>query len=271
MFHTVAYNANPAGPSAANADLTAAVDTILTTRNNHLIFTDDFRLGLAYGIGQTITQLRFNAPSLNAYFRHHVWPLDTGAANPATVPDRPALVDYLSQPLLMPENEEVALEVSNGAAGAERDSALLWLFTPDHQLMIPTGMIRLTARATYAITTASAFAWSGAGVFTFAENLRGGWYSVVGFNVFDAGTVAARLIFPRGKPYDGRILRPGVLAQQATGNRPDPRFMGRIGVYGKFHSFEPVQVEIFSNTAAAHTGECRLDLVYHGEQEPMSY
>jgi hypothetical protein len=270
VFHTVAYSIN-AGAAASNTDMTAAVDTVLTTRNNHLIFTDDFRLGLAYGLGQTITDLRFNSPTLNTYFRHHVWPLDTGAANPATVPDRPALVDYLNQMIQLPQNEEIALEVSNGAAANERDSSLLWLFTPDHQFSIPGGIMRLVARATYGITTAAAFAWSGAGVFTFAENLRGGWYSVVGFNVFDASTLAARLIFPRARQYNGRVMRPGTLVQNATGNRPDRLFGGKLGAWGKFHSFEPVQVEIFSNTAALHNAECRLDLVYHGDAEPMNY
>lgn len=270
MFHTVGYNVNT-GAAAANTDMTALTDTILTTRNNHLIFTDDFRLGLAYALGQTITQVRLNMPSINAYFRHHVWPLDTGAANPATVPDRPALVDYLTMPMVLPQNEEMAWEVSNGAAGAERDSLFAWLFTPDHRNDIPMGITRQVARATYSITTAAAFAWSGASNFTFAENLRGGWYSVVGFYVFNASALCARLIFPRAKQYNGRILRPGTIIQNATGNRPAERFGGRLGVWGKFHSFEPVQVEIAANTAAAHTGECRLDLVYHGENEPQGY
>lgn len=271
MFHTVAYNGNPAGPNASNVDLTAAVDTILTTRNNHLIFTDDFRLGLAYGLGQTITDVRLNMPSVNAYGRHHLWPLDGDTVNPATVQDRPAIISYLSQPVVLPQNEEMAWEVSNAAAGAERDSVLAWLFTPDHGYAIPSGLQRLTLRMTYAITTAAAFAWSGAGTLTFAETPRGGWYSVVGLSLFDASTLAGRLIFPRGRAYNGRILRPGAPAQNAVARRPDRLFDGQLGVYGKFHSFEPVQIEIFSSTAAAHTGEVRLDVVYHGDMEPAGY
>lgn len=271
MFHTVAYSAVTA-QAAALADLPAVSDTILTVRNSHLIFTDDFLLRLAYGLGSSQTLMRFNTPTLNAYFRHQLWPFDFGGATPGVVPDRPAIIDYGDMPIKMPENEEIAIEVSNASGvGGERNSVFLWLFTADHQFAVPKGIFRGTARATYSITPAAAGAWSGASAFTFAENLRGGWYSVVGFNVFDASTLAARLIFPRARQYDGRVLRPGTLAQNAGGNRPDRKFDGGLGVYGVFHSFEPVQVEILSNTAALHTGECRLDLVYHGDSPPAGF
>lgn len=271
MFHLLAYQNLGSAAAQTNTDMPGTTDTIVGLRNNHYILTDPFNLGLAYGMGQTLTVVRFNTPSMNAYFRMQIWPLDNPAATPPTVADRPAVADYLSQLIPLPQNEEMALEYSDTAGTAEREAAFLWLFTPDHSLAIPTGIIRMTARATYSITTAAIGAWSGAGTLTFAENLRGGWYSVVGLNVVDPAAWAARLVFPRGATYSGRILRPGSLVQQATGNRPDRRFMGQLGTWGKFHSFEPVQIEIIAGTAAAHTGEVRLDLVYHGATEPKGY
>ena len=101
--------------------------------------------------------------------------------------------------------------------------------------------------------------------------MRGGWYSIVGFNSVDPLGLVTRLIFPRARQYDGRVLRPGTLCQNAVGLRPNPRFDGRIGVYGKFHSFEPPQIEILANNAGAHTPDMKVDLIYHGEMEPTTY
>ena len=270
MMHLSAYIASLAGTPSTNADLQAITDTVLAVRNSHIIFTDPFQLFLAYAAGDTLKEMRLNAPTLNAYCRHQIWPIEQTGATPAQASDRPALVNYMSSPIVLPQNEEIAWEVTNGAAGAEVTAMLMWLMTPDHQWGIPGGIQRIVARATYSIV-ATANVWSGAQTITFEQTLRGGWYSVVGLAVEDPHSIAARLVFPRAKQYVGRVLRPGCLVQSSFANRPAPEFMGRIGPYGKFHSFEPAQIEILAVTTATQAGDIRLDMVYHGDTEPTAY
>ena len=269
MFHLVAYKYASSG-SQTLVDTPAVTDTVLTTRNNHFIITDPFNLVMAYGLGSTISELRANWPTLNAYGYHQFWPYDLQGTTLSTVPDRPALIDYWSQPLVVPEDEELAIQTSMNPGSTENDVLALWLATPNHQLVLPSGIQRLTIKATYSITPGTAYAWSGANQLTFETTFRGGWYAVVGMNVEDPNTLLARLIFPKATMYAGRVLRPGCLVQNAYGNRPDPRFMGKVGPWGFFNSFEQPQIEILSVNTSAHTGDCRFDVVYLGDGAPPS-
>lgn len=268
MFHLTAYTLVSGAAAQTNADVPSVNDAIITSRNSHFILTDDFRLMLAAAMSATMTSARLNAPSINAFARHHIWPFDAATVEPAVVVDLPAVADYMDAPIKLPIMEEVGWEVTNTAVIAETFTILNWLMTPDHRApYVPPGLQRLAIKASYAITSV-ARAWTGPGAITFAENLRGGWYSIVGMAVEDPNTIAARLLFPRGRMYDGRVLRPGVLVQNAYIRRPFRKFMGGVGIYGKFHSFEAPQVEILATNAAAHTGDLQLDLVYHGDAEP---
>jgi hypothetical protein len=272
MFHVAAYTLNnTSGAAETLADVPVVTDTVLATRNNHLIFTDAFNLGLAYAMSQTATVFQLNDPTLNQWGHHQIWPFDNPAATPPTVADRPALVDYLSSPLAMPMNEEIAWQWSNTATTAERADIFVWLFTPNHVLTLPSGIQRIVVPFTTTFNAGTAFVWTGPQPVTFGQNLRGGWYVVVGFAFEAAGVPLARLYFPRALPYNGRILRPGVLGQQAYGNRPDPRFGGRIGVYGAFHSFEPLLVEWIPNATGSLTLNCVIDVIYVGDTPPAGY
>lgn len=271
MFHLAANRFVSGAAVQTNADVAALADPILTTRNNHHIFTDDFRLILAYALSATLTSMRLNAPTVNAFARHHLWPFDSTGVEPAVIPDEPAMADYRNAPVKLPQMEEIAWEATDTAGTAEAITVLTWLATPDHRLgFVPPGIQRLTIKASYAIASVLG-AWTGPGTITFAENLRGGWYSVVAAFSEDPNCLAFRLIFPRAKQYGGRILRPGSLAQNAYVRRPARQIMDGLGVWGKFHSFEPPQIEILCVNAAAHTGDLQLDLVYHGESEPQGY
>ena len=265
MFHTIAYSQNYTAAQTL-AQLNAVADTVLTTRSNDFIVTDDFRLGLAYGLGSSTTELRFNWPTYIAYGYHQLYQFDyQGTTNPVP-PDRPALIDYLSQPMVVPKDEQLDIQVSNAApVGGELNYVLLWLFTPAHAFTIPNGIQRLSIRATFSFTPGAVSAWSGGQVLTFETTFRGGWYAVVGLDVKETTSVAARLIFPKGSPYNGRILRPGVLCRTAVANRAPERFMGRLGTYGTFHSFELPQIEILPGTTAAKSGVCVFDVVYLGD------
>lgn len=260
MFTVLAYFEN-LGAAAADSDVNAVSDQEWTQRNNHFIFTDEVRLLGTFVHAASVTRARLNVPSLNAYARHQLWPIHRSA----TIPSDPRLGDYRNFPLRLPQNEELAVEGSNDAGAGEDFWSYFWLGTSNWNMQLPSALQRFTARATYAITSVDS-AWSPLGNLTFAENLRGGMYAVLGMNVFDANAMLARLVFPRGNTYGGRRMRPGCLVQNAVGDTPNPMFMGGLGLWGTFHSFEPPQVEILANNAAAHTGEVRLDLAYLGER-----
>ena len=261
MHHLLAYNAS-LGVAAANADVAMVADQEFTARNNHLLTQDDFRLLAAAYLAASATGARISAPTLNGFARHHIWPIHRSA----TIPDDPRLQDMRMNPLRLPAGEEIAVEASNDlGAATERSTAFLWLAGPSWSTTIPTGIQRLTVRATYSITT-TAYSWSALGALTFAENLRGGRYTIVGLNVFDANSLAVRLVFGRGNMVNGRRMRPGVLCQNAVSDRPNPVFMGGLGVYGEFLTIEPPQVEVYATNTAAHAGECRVDLIYSGGQ-----
>ena len=77
-----------------------------------------------------------------------------------------------------------------------------------------------------------------------------------------------RFNFPRARAYNGRKMRPGWLVQDVIGDLPenrmhiDPYYLGE---WGRFHTFEPPQVEIYGIAASASVGfEFRLWLAYLG-------
>ena len=259
MFHTLAYSSSLAA-AADFAAVTAIADPAFTSRNSRFIATDDIKLLAAYYLAASATRARFNAPTWNAYGRHQIFPIFRSA----TVPDDPRLADYRGWDLRVPQNEEIGVEGSNDAGAGDQATCLLWVAPAGANVNLPRGTHRLTARATYAITSV-ANTWAGPGALTFAENLRGGRYAVVGMAGIDANTLCARLIFPNGNTFSGRQLRPGFLLNNADGRIPAEPFRGGFGQYGVFNTFEPPQIEIFSVNAAAHTGELRMDLVYLGE------
>lgn len=261
MFHLLAYQ-GALGAAAADTDLTRVVDGQFSDRNNHFIFTEPYNLLLAYYQAASATRARFNVPSINGIGRHQLWPVERSA----TIPDWPGIQDMRDYPMPLPQNEEIAIEGSNDAAGADQTTALLWLASQGWNKNLPRGLQRLVIRATAAATGVAA-AWSGDAALTFSDNLKGGWYSIVGCQVFDAGSLAYRFNFRNGNTVNGRKLMPGTLCQEAIGNTPREIFMGGLGVYGQFHSFEPPAVQVYANGAGATTGEMRLDVVYHGERQ----
>lgn len=261
MFQCLVYNVN-AGVNALNTDLTAAADDDFSRRNNHYIFTEDYNLIGAYAAAPSLLRARTNIPTINAIGRHHIYPINVDA----DVPDDPMVQDLRDYPVALPVNEEIAIEISNNlGAATEQTYAVLFIAPRTWTRNIPRGQQMLTVRATGAIAGV-AQAWSGIGSLVFDDNLRGGWYSIVGLQVFDAGVVAARLVFPRAPLINGRKLRPGVLGQQSLAERPWRAFDIGYGRFGDFHSFEPPQMQIYATATAASTQEVRMTLVYHGER-----
>src|SRR5262245_35173909 len=249
------------GAGAADEALSRVVDGEFTSRGTtDFIFTEPYQMVLAYYQAVTATRARLNMPTINGIGRHQLWPVEVSA----TIPDRPGHQDFRDYPVPLAEHEQLIVEGSNGAAGADQANCFLWVAPPSWSRNLPRGIRRLTVRAT-AAATGVANAWSGDAALTFADNIKGGWYSCVGMQIFDAGVLGARLNFRNGNVVNGRKLLPGTLGTEATANTPAPIFMGGLGVWGRFHSFEPPTLQVLATGAGATTTEVRLDLVFHGE------
>ena len=262
MFHLLAYT-GALGVNAADTALGGVADPVFSRRGtaNNFIFTGNYDILGAFYHAASATRARLNSPTLNAIGRMQLWPVERSA----TIPDDPGWMDWRSFPVAIPQNEEIGVEGSNDlGAATENSQCFLWVAPKSHSMNLPRGRQRLTVRATGAVAGV-AQSWSSLGNLTFAENLRGGWYTLLGAQCFDAGTLALRFIFPAGQMAGGTNLRPGILCQEAIGNKPLPANMGGFGPMGNFNSFEPPQIEIFANATAASVQEIRLDLAYHGE------
>lgn len=266
MFHLMAY-ANPAsGVNDTNVNIPAVNDTIFNPRNNAFIFTEDWQILWLAGFATSMLRVRSNVPKWNAINRHHLF----GINRSNTVPSPFNLQDLRKEPLRLPQNEQVAWEESNNLGAATEQTHFFQAIAPlDWNMDLPTHLQRLTVRFTGAVAGVID-AWSGPGAITFPDqDLRGGVYSIVGCQMFDAGTKAYRFILPRGPMTQGRLLRPGGISLEAVNNIVHPIFNAGLGEWGRFHTFELPQIEIFANASGASVQEGRLDLLYLGEDERL--
>lgn len=263
MFHPLIYEeALAAGATAGDMD--AVADDEFTRRNDHYIVTDPFNVLAMYYQAASAIRARLNVPEVNAIARHQIWPVFRSA----TVPDDPRIQDFRSNLFPLSQNEEIAVEGANDLAmGTENSTCVIWIAPPTWNRNLPRGSQRLVIRATGA-TAGVAQSWSTLGALTFAENLRGGWYAIVGCECFDAGSLAFRFVFSKPYMYAGRKLRPGNLCMEALGNRPCLQINDTFGVWGYFHSFEPPQFQIYANATGASVQEFWIDVIYLGDRPP---
>jgi hypothetical protein len=275
-FHVAAYTVN-AGVNDVNVDTTAVTDSVFTTRNSHIIFTEQYQLIAAFWSGVSALRLRLNMPSLNAISRHQVYPINLSA----TIPTPPSIQDLREQPLMLPQNEEMAWEESgNLGAGNERENGLFFLQPIGDTYNRPAGLYEIWARFTFTIVV-SANSWSGLNVLTASDGLKGGWYAVIGAQCVGASDLFFRIFFPRApytaRPQGFRQYRPGGICQNAFSGVPwEPQngALGGLGTWGYFHSFELPQAEIFALAAGATTLELRMRLLYLGDAgsgQPPAY
>ena len=186
-------------------------------------------------IGVTLTQAQVSSPSLRQRTLLDVNPLND-AAEPLGAE---AWDPRFTRPIRLEPGEGLRALVAEEAAGAERETVLVWLEGEREE--IPAGEIE-TIRCT-ATATLTPYKWSLA-TLTLSQQLRAGTYAIVGMRAEFAGALAARLVIP------GSAYRPGVLAYDDVSDRAPPEFEpGVIGVYGTFdHRFIP-QVEFLSVSA----------------------
>lgn len=264
MFHLLGWNVN-AGANDANVAMTAAAtDPAFTARNGNYIFTEPYNVLAAAHFAVSALRVRLNVPSINAILPHHFWPVNRSV----TVPSDPGWDDLRAYPLKLPVSEEVQVQESNNLAmGNEQTDFFMAIAPPSWTRTLPSGLLRVKARATATITTGSN-AWGAFTAITFEAALRGGWYSVVGAYVQGAASKSFQINFPRQPQVQGRKLFPGGLAEQAIGNIPARGLADGMGVWGTFHTFEQPTVAIWANAAAAVAHEIRFDMIYHGDTPP---
>lgn len=263
-FGVLAYSQGAAGTNQTNLDLAAATDPDFSQRNSHYIFSESYKLLGSIAVGASLTRGRIQVPTLNAVGEMALW----SANRAATVPSHPQWDNFYPMPLQLPQNEELQVQYSNNlGAATEQEQVLLYIATDDWNANIPRGRQMIVARATCAVTP-TVNAWSGTNAITLSQALRGGVYAMIG--AICQGTNAAffRIVFPRYRLYHGRKMRPGSVVQNAIGDQPFFQYnSGQFwaGEWGRFHTFELPQLELFGITAGAITYQLFLFLMYLGE------
>lgn len=265
-FHLLAY-ANPAmGVNASFTQLSAVPDPEFSNRGTTpaFILSEDYDVLFNAIFAASVTDARFDIARVNAIAKHHIYPINRFA----TIPTNPNIQDMRDYPLKLPTFEQLIAQASNNLGSSTEPCTLFTGIAPRGTTrMLPSGERRIQLAFTGAVTGVAG-AWSSLGNLTFAENLASGWYSVVGCNIFDAGTLAFRMVFARPENYQGRKLRPGGFAQEALGNIPWGPQMGGLGLWGKFHSQEPPQLEIYANASASSAQVGIMDVIFHGAGSP---
>jgi len=248
-------------------DLNAVVDTVFNDRNNEFLFEDEWNLLAAYYLSANALRVRSNWPRLNHYNRHHVFGINRSATNPSPL----NIADYRDSPILLPKNQQIGWQAFNDgpAMGTENSKLVMIISDSNWSRQLPTGLQQLTVRAT-ASAAGTANAWGADAAITMADqDLESGVYSVIGCQVFDAGSIAYRFVANKPPIVQGFPLRPGGLCLEAIANIPVEMFSGGLGEWFRFHTFTLPRIQIFANATAASTQEIRLQLAYLGEDQSL--
>lgn len=252
-------------------DLVAIPDTSFSARGGsggaaHWIFTEPYNLMAIMGAGATITQLQLFDATWNAINIPQVYPINE-AITPLTNPN---VMDLRACPLPIPMNEEIAVQCSGGAGGAEPDYCLLFIqppggATPDYSMPQSS----LTMPRIFAVVTSTivltAGSWSPFTNITFTNPLKGGAYQMNGAYWVIPKALAYRHNFVKAPLYAGRKMFPGGLVENAYGNVPLRHGTMWLGPQGRFNNFELPQVSVLGTTATGSTTYTGiLDLTYLG-------
>lgn len=261
MHHILAYSAANAF-GAAEVDTAAIVDPSFTVRNSHFIFTEQYGLIAAAGIGPNLTDARLSSPGIDAVAPARIYPA-LASTNPAAVQ---TVMDMRAYPMSLPLNEEIKALLSNNAgAGTDQDSLFLFVAPPTYNLQLPQGIRRQILKTSQSVTGV-AYGWSADTALAFSDaSPRGGWWYVLGGAVIGTNVIAWRLNFPRQQLVNGRKLFPGALALSSYSGAQLPPLWDMLGVWGSFHTFEPPLLSSFASAAGAQTVQLLLDAVYMGD------
>lgn len=245
MFHLAAFTVSLG--NTADTDTPAVTDSCLLIQNSHFVPQIDVQVLFAYCTAVTLLRGKIVTPTLRQFSPPFIRPIDA-SATPST---RTPIADYRTNPLTLKALEEIAIQLTDSAAGPNQAFALLGLQTGGYQAA-PAGQI-ITMRGT-GTTTLVANGWTQVAM-TWADNLPSGTYACVGLSGFSAGAIAARLIF------DQQFWRPGAIIGINGTIIPHPMFLkGGLGTMGTFTANRMPNVEFLSSSADT-SEEVYLDLV----------
>jgi hypothetical protein len=260
MHHLMVTQLTTTAAQATFAQLPAVNDTVFTQQGNNFIFTDQLNLLAIAGYATDISGMQVYSPSLIPYGLINVWPLNTALLSGSY----PNWMDFRDMPFAIPMNEQIQIQATDtNAAGESITGAMIVAPTTWNRNKTP-GQFRGILLCTLTVTSV-AKGWSGPSVVTFANQPIGGWYAVNGAWCQQANARYFRLYFPRSPGMNGRQLRPGSYVTPTVGNLEYLGFGGNMGTWGAFHTFEPVQMEVYADAAALHTYNLYLDVSYLGQ------
>lgn len=249
MFHLCAYSESQ-DTSGVLTNVAAIADPSMTVSGDN-IQVPNYASNLmgVYAIGTTITRAQLQSPSLRRLVNKEIFPVRANA----TADDDQRLDMFQDNPYQLDVSEQLQALVAEGAAGAERETVLVWLSDGP---IAPVGGDIVTVRVTAAQTLAT-YQWTNAAL-TFDQVLPVGRYAIVGAEFISAGLLAFRFLFQGSTP------RPGYLGGQTVGYiARGPARYGKLGEWGEFESTTPPTIDFLSSSAdTSETGV--LDLIKVG-------
>jgi hypothetical protein len=267
VYQILAYAANNAA-LAVLADTPNVSDQNFVPRNGHWFFQEPYELMAKACIGLNLTAAQLFDSTWNAINVPQIYPINLLA----TIPSNPQVEDLRLFPIDIPQNEEIALQLSNNlGAGNQWQFGLLWISPKGSSRQLPSppapignmGRVRALFTATIVLTAGQ---WSPDVIITIPNLLRGGTYCVAGLNIVCPNGIAYRLNFPRAPLFMGRKLVAGNLVDAAYGNVVQKEKDAWLGPLGYFDNVEYPLISILgavSTASTTYTGY--LDLIYLGQ------
>ncbi len=246
MFHMAAYF-TAALAQAANFDVPALTDNVLTIANGHFLPQKDMDILFAYGAATTINRARIVSPSNRQITLPFVRPTNLGQ-NPIT---QQGIADFRGNPFQISGLEELAVEATSDLGCGTEDCTILLGMTVNPQ-SAPRGNV-FTMRVT-SVTASVADTWTTV-TLVFPDTLPHGTYAVVGLEYVAVTGTAARIIF------DDQTWRPGCVGQVLINNQAPQLFKkGGLGEWGRFRSTAMPQFQVL-NSAAVSVHTFFMDIV----------
>jgi hypothetical protein len=250
---TVAYQKATGGAvtdqdSALLTDQTMPVDS-----NAHALPPIAMQSVWGWAGGATLTRVRKNVPKFRGFIRPMLRPIET-ALSPSS---RPIFEESWRSPLGFNATEPISFLQSDTAA----ETVTIVYTWGDGNRNAPQGDT-YTARYTQTSTPLGT-AWTISGALTFDDTLPVGQFSIVGWEMFTAGGIAARLTF-LGPAFPGLVpnVRPGILVPVAVGSEHSRYF--RYGYLGEFGRFQNTALPLFEELATGANSDGYFDLVKVG-------
>jgi hypothetical protein len=267
MFQILAYGADNAA-GATLVDTPAIADPAFVTQNGHWIFYEDYELDAVFVNGASLTAAQLFDSTWNSLNVQQLDPVNLSAG----IPGNPQIAESLRYPVQIPQNEQVALQLSNNLAMAsEYEFGILFISPAGQARNVPSPAAQYgnkgRIKALFTVTTAlTAGVWSADSLVVVPNLIKGGTYCVAGVQLYVGAGIAVRCNFPRAPLYQGRKLYPGALTSAAYGNVPQKEGRQWMGPFGYFDTTEFFQVSVLANgTVGSATYTGFLDLVYMGQ------